>query len=94
LAAVGRKRPLAEELGELAGARAAQQVHLKEPLLRVQEALRAEHVEERCAANGRDRARIECDGNGRSQPRDRGFARAARQRCGKEPVGRGGERQK
>ena len=93
LAAIGRERALAEQLGELAGARAAQQVHLKEALLRVQVALAAQHVGERLAAHGRNRARVERDRQRRREPRQRRFAAAARQRRGDERVGRGDEQQ-
>jgi hypothetical protein len=55
LGAIERERALAEQLRELAGGRAAQQIHLKEPLLRVHVALAAQRVLERGAADSRHR---------------------------------------
>ncbi len=78
LAAIGLERALAEQLGELAGARAAQQVHLEEALLRVQIALAAQHVDERLAAHRGNRAGVERDRQRATEPRQRRFAGPAR----------------
>ena len=86
-------RALAEKLGELAGARAPQQIHLKEALLRMQVALRAQRVKERLGSHRRYPARIEGNGRARREARQRRFAPSARQRSGDDGISRGEQQQ-
>jgi hypothetical protein len=73
------QRAGADQAGQLASRLAALQIHLKEAVLRVEEAERARHVFARRAGDGRDAQRIAIDAHLSREPGDRGGATQLRQ---------------
>ena len=67
---VYRQSTRADQFGKLTRGAAPGQVHLKESILRVQEARGSRHVFARGAADGRDAKRISCDRDRLMQARD------------------------
>lgn len=82
--AIEHERSAADERGELARCRAPREIHLKEALLRVDEPLGAEDIDERVAADPRHGVRVELDRHG-------GVETGKRRCSGASGQGRGGE---
>jgi hypothetical protein len=98
--AVHPRRPVdphrcpANEGRQLTRAATTKEIHLKEPLLRVQKAEAAGSVEPRGRANRRHTGRIPLDGDRRSEPRQLLFAGKLRKAASQVPdESRGGQQQ-
>jgi len=78
---IERQRAHADERGQLARGPSPRQIHLKEPVLRVQEAQRARHVLARGAANRGDAEPVALDLDRCSEPGKLSHAIQLRQAC-------------